>query len=285
MYKNIYTNFDILYRELVEYVINNGNYVQEKVRTTYSDGKPAYYMQAHNINFEYETQKNHKNEILAPILTTRYAPYKSAIKEMYWIYILANNNIDYLNDILKVKFWNEWKLKDGTLGKGYGYQINKKTYNYNTQLEYVIGELKNNPNSRRIITELWNVDDLSEMSLTPCCRSTQWTVENGKLNLKVFQRSCDVALGLVSNFIQFYVLLCLVSKEVGLETGNLAWDITNAHIYDRHLDDIQKQIERSTFAPPTLEIPKFKTIFDININEIKLNNYNYREKIAYEIAI
>lgn len=169
--------------------------------------------------------------------------------------------------------------------KGYGYQLAKPLYNYNSQVDYIIGEIKNNPNSRRIITELWNVDDLEDMTLTPCLHLTQWTVEKGKLILSIRQRSCDTALGLISNIWQYQVLQHLIAKECNLEVGDLIWTVDNLHIYDRHIDKLGEQVMRKFYNPPTFKINNFNGFYGFEWNDIELLDYKYGDKIKYEVAI
>ena len=172
-----------------------------------------------------------------------------------------------------------------TIGKGYGYQLAKPLYNYSSQVDYIIGEIKNNPNSRRIITELWNVDDLEDMTLTPCLHLTQWTVENSKLILSIRQRSCDTALGLVSNIWQYQVLQHLIAKECNLEVGDLIWTVDNLHIYDRHIDKLGEQIMRKFYNPPTFKINNFNGFYSFKWSDVELIDYKYGDKIKYEVAI
>lgn len=283
--ENIYNNFDIFYEELVEYILKNGTKINDNVRTVYADGTPAYYTQVIGLQFKFEPLKDKYGNYVALLPTTRQAPYKSAIKEISWIWLYRSNDVKFLRDELGVNYWNEWQDEKGTIKKGYGYQLAKPLYNYNSQVDYIIGEIKNNPNSRRIITELWNVDDLEDMTLTPCVRTTQWTVENNKLILSVKQRSCDVALGLVSNIWQYQVLQHLIAKECNLEVGELIWTVDNIHIYDRHIDKIKEQIKREKFNRPKFKINNFTDFYNFKWTDVEIINYKYGNKISYEVAI
>ena len=155
-----------------------------------------------------------------------------------------------------------------------------------TTAKYVPVELmKKNPNSRRIMTEIWIPNELSEMALTPCVHLTQWSVIGNKLYLEVRQRSCDVALGLVANVFQYSVLHKLVALECGLEPAEIIWNIHNMHIYDRHYDKLIEQVNRKTFEPAKIKINNFKSIFDFKPDDIEIINYRYGEKVSYEVAI
>lgn len=169
--------------------------------------------------------------------------------------------------------------------KGYGYQLAKPLYNYKSQVDYIIGEIKNNSNSRRIITELWNVDDLEDMTLTPCLHHTQWIVENGKLTLFLKQRSVDTALGLVSNLFQYQVLQHLIAKECNLEVGDLIWTGVNIHIYDRHIDKLGEQVMRKFYNPPTFKINNFNGFYNFKWSDVELLDYKHGDKVKYEVAI
>lgn len=183
-------------------------------------------------------------------------------------------------------------LLEGTLGKAYGFQLSHRKVKVNgvllNQVEYVLHQLKNNPSSRRIMTTLWNVEDLYDMSLEPCVWTTHWTVVEGKLNLHVKARSSDVCLGLPFNIIQYHALQLVMANTVGLELGNLYWTSDNAHIYERHLELVEKQVN----APIPEEVPKLvlpwkkgTNFFDSPLSDISVVNYKHNGKFNYEVAI
>ena len=272
-------SFDKIYKEIVDIIAEKGIWSEGNVRTKYADGTPAHYKSYIGYQFRLDNSSDE-----AFLLTTRQCPWKSAIKEIYWIWLLQSNNVNELEK-LGCKFWNEFKLKDGTIGKSYGYQLAKETFGQESQLHYVINELKKNPNSRRIMTEIWIPNELSEMALTPCVHLTQWSVIGNKLYLEVRQRSCDVALGLVANVFQYSVLHKLVALECGLEPAEIIWNIHNVHIYDRHYDKLIKQVNGETFEPAKIKINNFKSIFDFKPDDVEIINYKHGEKINYEVAI
>lgn len=180
--------FDNQYRDLVNHIVKHGQWSDENVRTKYADGTPAKYKSV----IGYQMRINNFGTMI-PLLTSRYTPWKSATREIYWIWLMQSNNVDELNK-LGCKFWDEWKLEDGTIGNAYGYQMAKETFGHKSQLHYIIHELKNNPNSRRIMTEIWVPEELDKMALTPCVHLTQWSVVDGKLYLEVRQRSHRASL-------------------------------------------------------------------------------------------
>lgn len=272
------STFDKIYRNIVETIDRDGIWSEGEVRTKYADGTPAHYKSYIGYQFRLDNSTDE-----AHLITTRFAPNKSPIRELYWIWILQSNSVDKLNE-LGCKFWDEWRKEDGTIGKAYGYQIDKPTFQYKNQLEYVVNELKNNPNSRRIMTEIWVPEELKDMALTPCVHLTQWSVVNGKLYLEVRQRSCDVALGLVANVFQYSVLHKLVAKECGLEPAEIIWNIHNVHIYDRHMGKLLEQVKRKEYEGAKIKI-NCNNIYDFKPENVEIENYNYGEKISYEVAI
>ncbi|MDO4690408.1 MAG: thymidylate synthase [Fusobacterium sp.] len=271
--------FDIIYKQIVDTIVEKGIWSEGSVRTKYADGSPAHYKSYIAYQFRLDNSDDE-----AHLITSRFAPNKAPIRELYWIWIMQSNNVDELNKI-GCKFWDEWKKEDGTIGKAYGYQIGKETFGQKSQLHYIINELKTNPNSRRIMTEIWIPEELKDMALTPCVHLTQWSVINGKLYLEVRQRSCDVALGLVANVFQYSVLHKLVAKECGLEPAEIIWNIHNVHIYDRHYDRLIRQVNSQTFAAAKIKINNFTNIFSFKPDDIEIIDYKYGEKLDYEVAI
>ncbi len=273
------SRFDKIYKEIVNTIAEKGIWSSGNVRTKYADGTPAHYKSYIGYQFRLDNSDDE-----AHLITTRFAPNKAPISELYWIWIMQSNSVDELNK-LNCKFWDEWKMDDGTIGKAYGYQIAQKTFGYKSQLDYVINELKNNPNSRRIMTEIWMPTDLNEMALTPCVHLTQWSVIGNKLYLEVRQRSCDVALGLVANVFQYSVLHKLVAMECNLEPAEIIWNIHNVHVYDRHYDNLINQVNSEEFNSPSLKINNFTSIWNFKPSDVEIINYNYGKKINYEVAI
>jgi thymidylate synthase len=273
------SQFDREYNKMVEIIDREGIWSTGTVRTKYLDGIPAHYKSYIGYQFRID---NSTDELC--LITTRFAPTKDPIRELYWIWILQSNDVKVLNQ-LKCKYWDEWKQENGTIGKAYGYQIGRPILGYSNQLNYVIGELKTNPASRRIITETWVPEDLQDMALTPCVHLTQWSVVGDKLYLEVRQRSCDVALGLVANVYQYSILHKLVALECGLKPAEIIWNIHNMHIYDRHMEQILIQIKRPIFDGAVAKIHRFTSIYTFTPDDVLVENYRHGEKIFYEIAV
>lgn len=174
-----------------------------------------------------------------PLLKTKHVAWKTAIKEMLWIYQKASNKVQDFRDMFTngSTIWDGWEGEDGTIGKAYGYQI--ATFH---QVENLIKTLKTNPQDRSMMLNLWNWQDKSEMNINPCCFLTMWDVTQGKLNCTLIQRSCDMGLGVPLNMIQFAALQIAIAWAVGLKPGTLCHFLQNAHVYENQLDSIKKQL-------------------------------------------
>ena len=278
---------DLQYGKIVKEIIENGyNDFDEKVRTVWLDGTPAHTLSSigHSMRFD-NTQ--------VPILSTKKVAWLTAIKELLWIWQMKSNVVQDLRD-MGVNIWNEWEQEDGTIGKAYGYQLGKLNRLISDkfasclldQVDYLLYQLRHNPSSRRHITMLWNPDELDEMALTPCVYETQWHVKNNKLHLEVRCRSNDMALGNPFNVFQYNVLQRMIAQVLGYELGEYIYHIGDAHVYTRHIEGLQEQINRESFETPTLWInPRVKNFYDFTIDDFKLINYQHGKKISFEVAI
>lgn len=230
-----------------------------------------------------------------PIINLRKIPWKSGIKEILWIYQDASNDVNLFNEKYNVKYWDEWKKEDGTLGKAYGFQIAKNIKSpengkMTTQIKRVIDELRNNPLNRRIFMSLLDMDDLSEMSLIPCAFMTLWTVAGNQLNLTLIQRSGDflAAAGPGSiNAFQYYALLRMVAQVTGYEAGEFMHFVQNLHIYDRHIETVESiskiQLKEET-TPKLILNPEIKEFQDFTIDDFTMEDYNPDDK-KYNIPV
>jgi thymidylate synthase len=284
---------DELYKELVVDIHKNGTWDKgEEVRTVYEDGTPAY-----SKSWIAQSMRFDNTEI--PILTTKKVAWKTAIKELLWIWQMKSNKVQDLRD-MGVTIWDNWELDDGTIGKAYGYQLGKKTrivpylfylgeptaWTKIDQVDYLLHQLKRNPASRRHITTLWNPDELDDMALNPCVYETQWHVKQSKLHLEVRCRSNDIALGNPFNVFQYNVLHRMMAQITGYELGEYIYHIGDAHVYDRHWQTINEQIYSESFVAPTLWInPKVKNFYDFTIDDFELRDYKHGEKRKFEVAI
>lgn len=284
------TKFDHIYKDIVLDIINNGKMQKGNVRAKYADGTPAYTKYIHGVNFVIEPDE-------LPILQSKRVAWKTALVEMEWIWQEMSNDLDWLQE-RDCHIWDEWEIKEGfwngTIGKAYGYQLRDKLRKINekwfNQVEYVIHQIKNNPRSRRILTTLYNVEDLKDMALEPCVYETQWEVDDDDyLILHVRQRSADMALGISFNLLQYSVLHRLMAKSTGKKLGNMYWNIGNAHIYDRHLELLEKQVTADISElekeKPVLNLPDGSSFFESPLSQATIKNYHHNGNFKYEVAI
>ena len=292
--------WDDIYLGLLARVINEGVPQDdiESVRAVYADGTKATTKSIEGVHFIITP------EMGVPLLSSKFVGRKTPLLELEWIWQELSNDVTWLED-RNVKIWSEWKNSAGNLGTAYGYQMANKRRLVKgvdgedlwlNQVEYVLHQLKNNPSSRRIMTSLWGVDDLDSMTLEPCVWATHWTVHGGKLNLHVKQRSGDSALGIPYNILQYSVLHSYIAKFVGIEKGNMYWNVDNFHIYERHIPEATKQIDdyvlhtetHGRFEPLELTFPDnwdTENFFNNRLSEAVIEGYEHLGKRKFEIAI
>ncbi|MBR3865015.1 MAG: thymidylate synthase [Clostridia bacterium] len=249
-------------------ILTNGAWDTEfNVRPKWHDGTPAHTVKKFGIVNRYDLQKEF------PILTIRKTFFKSAIDEILWIWQKKSNNV---ND-LKSHIWDSWADETGSIGKAYGYQLsvkNKYPEGEFDQVDRVLFDLKNNPNSRRIMTNIYNFADLHEMHLYPCAYSMTFNVENGKLNGILNQRSNDMVVANNWNVCQYAVLLMMLAQVSNLQVGELIHVIADAHIYDRHIPTLKKMFENPQYDAPILKInPNVKNFYDFTVEDFELVDY------------
>lgn len=224
-----------------------------------------------------------------PILTLRTQPFKTAVKEVIWMWVKKSNNIKDLD----AHIWDAWADKDGSIGKTYSYQLAQK-YNlpegYMDQVDALIYNLKNNPMNRRMIVTMWNPKDLKEMSLAPCCYETIWDVTDGRLNCTLIQRSGDTAAAAASggfDTIEYAILVHMIAQVCGLKPGILNHYVNNLHIYDRHIPIMQEVLNNPEYEAPEFWInPEVKNFYDFTVDDFKLINYKstkYQGKIPVAV--
>lgn len=275
-----YPYWDSAYKALVDTIYYNGIWTDTNVRTKYADGTPATYKAVAGIFFKLDNSRDD-----AFLLTTKHVAWKAAVKEMYWIYIMQSNKVKDLQD-MGVEIWTPWKKEDDTIGPAYGAAINVPTFGYKNQLEYVVETLKKDPNSRRVMINLWDVYKLHEMALTPCCYNVIFNVLDGKLYMQLNIRSSDVALGLPFNIFQFQVLHKLIAHECKVEPADMIVMISNLHYYDRHEEKLLNQLDYDELFPDaTLKINYPESIWDFKPEMVEVLNYKHGPKIDFEIAI
>lgn len=222
-----------------------------------------------------------------PLLTTKKLHLKSIIYELLW-FLKGDTNIKYLNDN-GVRIWNEWAKPDGDLGHIYGYQW-RSWPDYNgghvDQIKQAIDDIKNNPDSRRIIVSAWNVADLPNMQLPPCHAFFQFYVADGKLSLQLYQRSADSFLGVPFNIASYALLLMMVAQVTGLQPGEFVHTLGDTHIYLNHLEQVKLQLEREPRALPRMTLnPDVKDIFDFKFEDFTLTDYNPHPHIPGKVSV
>ena len=219
----------------------------EKVRPHWEDGEPAYTIKTFGVVNRYNLSEEF------PLLTLRSTNWKAAIDEILWIWQKKSNNIHDLNS----KIWNSWADENGSIGKAYGYQLGVPyEFKHGTmdQVDNVLWQLKNTPYSRRIMTNIYNFADLTEMGLEPCAYSMTFNVVGDKLNAILNQRSQDTLAANNWNVVQYSALLMMFAQVSGLKAGELVHVISDMHIYDRHIPMIEDLIQREKFPAPKVRL-------------------------------
>lgn len=222
-----------------------------------------------------------------PLLTTKKLHLKSIIYELLW-FLNGDTNVKYLQEH-GVRIWNEWADADGDLGHIYGYQWRSwpdyKGGNID-QISEVIDQIKNNPNSRRLIVSSWNVADLDNMNLPPCHTFFQFYVANGTLSLQLYQRSADIFLGVPFNIASYALLLMMTAQVTGLRPGTFVHTLGDAHIYSNHVEQVALQLTREPRPLPKMLInPDVKNIFDFKYEDFQLVDYNPHPHIPGVVAV
>ncbi len=249
-------------------IIDNGYWdTDQAVRPHWADGTPAHTVKKFGVVNRYDLSKEF------PILTIRKTFFKSAIDEILWIWQKKSNNIKDLNS----KIWDQWADENGSIGKAYGYQLGVK-HKYKEgemdQVDRVLFDLKNNPYSRRIMTNIYTFQDLHEMNLYPCAYSMTFNVSDGKLNGILNQRSNDMVVANNWNVVQYSILLIMLAQVSNLEVGELVHVISDAHIYDRHIPALETMFKNEQFEAPKLIVNKdVKNFYDFTVDDFKLVDY------------
>jgi thymidylate synthase len=285
------------YLDLCRYVLEKGT--QKSDRT----GTGTFSVFGYQMRFDLEEG--------FPLLTTKKVHMKSIIHELLW-FIKGDTNIKYLVDH-DVKIWNEWPyeafkksldyqgetmddyiakiktdpdfaFKHGDLGPVYGAQW--RNFNGVDQLQYILDELKNNPNSRRMILSAWNPAEIKQMALPPCHTLIQFYVADGKLSLQLYQRSADIFLGVPFNIASYALLLKMMAQVTGYKPGEFVHTLGDAHIYSNHIEQIELQLSRTPRKRPILKLnPTITSLFDFTYDDISLEGYDPYPAIKGKVAV
>lgn len=222
-----------------------------------------------------------------PLVTTKRLHLKSIIHELLW-FLNGDTNIKYLNEN-GVSIWDEWADENGELGPVYGAQWRSWTDrdgNTTDQIKTVVDQIRNTPDSRRLIVSAWNVGDLPKMALPPCHAFFQFYVADGKLSCQLYQRSCDTFLGLPFNIASYALLVHMIAQQCGLEAGDFVWTGGDVHLYLNHLEQAKLQLSRDPYPLPKLQIRrKPDSIFEYRFEDFEIVDYQYHPGIKAPIAV
>jgi thymidylate synthase (EC 2.1.1.45) len=259
---------DEIFINMCNDILTNGVSTEgEKVRPKWDDGTFAYTIKKFGVVNRYNLQEEF------PAITLRKTYIKSAIDEILWIWQKKSNNINDLNSSI----WDEWADESGSIGKAYGYQLGVK-HKYKEgefdQVDRVLFDLKENPYSRRIMTNIYVHQDLHEMNLYPCAYSMTFNVTGDKLNAILNQRSQDVLAAGNWNVVQYAALLMMIAQVSGFKPGELVHVISDCHIYDKHIPIVKELIQRETYPAPKVTLnPDVKNFYDFKVEDFTIEDY------------
>ena len=261
------------YLDLCQRVLTEGTLKQDRTGT----GTKSVF--GHQMRFNLEEG--------FPLLTTKKLHLKSIIHELLW-FLRGDTNIKYLQDN-GVRIWNEWADENGELGPVYGHQW-RSWPDYQgghiDQIQLLVEQIKNNPNSRRHIVSAWNVAEVNNMALPPCHTLFQFYVADGRISLQLYQRSADIFLGVPFNIASYALLLMMMAQVTGLKAGDFVHTFGDAHIYTNHFEQVQLQLTRDTRPLPKMIInPDVKDLFDFKFEDFQLQDYDPHPHIPGIVAV
>jgi thymidylate synthase len=261
------------YQQLLQFILDKGSQKTDRTGT----GTISYF--GYQMRFDLSEG--------FPLVTTKKLHLKSIIYELLW-FLRGETNIKYLKEH-GVRIWDEWANENGELGPVYGKQwrswegANGETID---QVSDAIKQIKNNPDSRRIIVSAWNVADLPKMALMPCHTLFQFYVANGKLSCQLYQRSADVFLGVPFNIASYALLTMMMAQVCDLEAGDFIHTFGDVHIYNNHLEQVNLQLSRKPYTLPVMKLnPAIKNIFDFTFEDFTLENYQFHPAIKAPVAV
>ena len=261
---------DEIYRATCLDILKNGFYDTDlQVRPRWADGTPAHTVKKFGVVNRYNLQEEF------PLMTLRRTYWKSALDELLWIWQKKSNRIADLGSHV----WDEWAGEDGTIGKAYGYQLGLK-HQYKEgafdQVDRVIYDLKNNPASRRILTNIYNFEDLHEMNLYPCAYSMTFNVTGNTLNAILNQRSQDMLTANNWNVCQYAMLTMMMAQVAGLQAGELVHVIADCHIYDRHIPAVKAMLEKQGYPAPKVTLdPSVTDFYSFTKDSFQVEDYQF----------
>ena len=270
---------DQIFIENCQDILTNGVWdTKAEVRPHWEDGTPAHTIKKFGIVNRYDLQQE------LPILTIRKTAFKNCLDEILWIWQKKSNNVHDLHSHI----WDAWADENGSIGKAYGYQLAKKAIYPEgefDQVDRVLYDLKHHPTSRRILTNIYNFEDLHEMHLYPCAYSMTFNVSGDTLNGILNQRSNDMLTANNWNVLQYSLLLMMFAQVSGLKAGTLIHVIADAHLYDRHIDLVKEVMAKPQHPAPKLKMDTSITNFyDFTVDSFELEDYEY-EKLGQKIPV
>ncbi len=261
------------YHDLMENILNNG--IQKGDRT--GTGTKSVF----GYQMRFDLQEGF------PLITTKKCHLRSIIHELLW-FLQGETNIKYLKDH-GVSIWDEWADENGDLGPVYGSQWRNwptPSGQHIDQIKEVIDQIKNTPNSRRMIVSAWNVAEIPNMALPPCHAFFQFYVADGKLSCQLYQRSADVFLGVPFNIASYSLLTMMMAQVCGLQAGDFVHTLGDAHLYSNHMEQTEMQLSRTPYPLPQMKInPAIKDIFDFSFDDFELVNYQHHPHIKAPVAV
>lgn len=265
---------DQLFKSMCRTILEEGYSSEgQQVRARWADGAPAHTIKTFGVVNRYDLSAEF------PALTLRPTALKSAFDEILWIWQKKSNNIKDLGS----RIWDEWTDEKGSIGKAYGYQLGVRyrfPHGEMDQVDNVLWQLKNTPYSRRIMTNIYNFNDLMEMGLEPCAYSMTFNVTGDRLNGILHQRSQDILAANNWNVVQYSLLLMMFAQVSGLKPGELVHVIADAHIYDRHVPLIRELLERPEFPAPKVTLnPDIRDFYQFTVQDLKVENYETNPQI------
>lgn len=222
-----------------------------------------------------------------PLVTTKKCHLRSIIHELLW-FLKGDTNIQYLKEN-GVSIWDEWADENGNLGPVYGSQWRSwptASGQHIDQISQVIDQIKNTPDSRRLIVSAWNVGEIENMALPPCHAFFQFYVADGKLSCQLYQRSADIFLGVPFNIASYALLTMMMAQVTGLQAGDFVHTLGDAHLYSNHLEQTDEQLSREPLPLPTMKLnPAINNIFDFSFDDFHLDNYQFHPHIKAPVAV
>lgn len=275
---------DKIVKQNLSHILNFGvSDEQANVRTKWKDGTPAHTLKVFGVLNQYDLSS------AFPISGLRPTAWKSGLKEDLWIYQDKSNDVNLLEEKYGVKYWRDWANEEGNLGLAYGRQMAQEHFykeGYFTQIDKLIFDLKRDPYSRRMITNLYNHNDLHGMTLYPCAFLTMWDFDGEYLNMTLVQRSSDYLVAGNINVTQYALLQHMIAQSCGMKVGKFNHYINNLHLYMKHIEQAKEILLRPNVNAPKLIIDdSIKNFYDFKPEHFTLEDYNPHEQIKIEVAI